>query len=176
MAALKTTECISHRMPRDHEIDMTISAERCIRIAASRERVWQAITTAGQLDLWYAPGSTWEINVLKVGETVKFHHVSLETLEATIDVCCPMNEFALRWAPDTTYPQMTLVTTFLLENDGECTRIIILESGYEALPDDVRQAWIDRTHEGYEMSLENLKATVEGRSILHIWTPPSSQL
>jgi len=162
-------------MPRDHEIDLTIAAERCIRIAAPRARVWQAVTSAHELDVWYAPGSTWEIDTLKVGATVKFHHASLETLEATIDVCCPMNEFALRWRPDTTYPRMTLVTTFLLEDDGPDIRVIIIESGYEALPDDVRQTWLDRTHDGYEISLENLKTCVEGRTILSRWTPLFSQ-
>lgn len=165
----------SRQMPRDREIDMSLAAERAIWIDAPRERVWQAVTMASQLDAWYAPGSTWEIPTLKVVETVKFHHMSSETLIATIDVLDPMDEFALRWQPDKTYPQLILVTCFMLDDEQDGTRITICESGYEALPDDVRQEWMDGTHAGYGMSMENLRAYVEGRSIPHKWTPPSSQ-
>jgi uncharacterized protein YndB with AHSA1/START domain len=162
-------------MPRDGEIDMSIAAERTIWIDAPRERVWQAVTTAAGLDAWYAPGSTWDIPTLKMGANVKFHHVSSETLVATIDVLDPMDEFALRWQPDKTYPQLVLTTGFLLEDEEDGTRVTITECGYEALPEDLRQTWVDSTNEGYGMSMENLKAYLEGRSILHIWTPPSSQ-
>jgi hypothetical protein len=110
------------------------------------------------------------------GGTVTFHHMSSETLLATIDFLDPMVEFVLRWQPDKTYPELILVTTFVLEDDANGTRVTINECGYIALPEDIRQEWVDGTNVGYGMSLENLKALIEGRSIPHIWTPPSSQL
>lgn len=162
-------------MPRDKEIDHSIVVERSIWIPAPRERVWQAVTTPAGLNAWYAPGSTWEIPMLKLGATVAFHHVSSETLHATIDVLDPMDEFGLRWQPDKTYPQLVLVTCFILEDEQNGTRMTMTECGYEALPEDARQEWVDSTNAGYGMSMENLKAHLEGRSIPHIWTPPSSQ-
>jgi hypothetical protein len=38
----------------------------------------------------------------------------------------------------------------------------IRESGYEAVPEDERQAWLDQTGDGYAVSVANLKALVEG--------------
>jgi uncharacterized protein YndB with AHSA1/START domain len=164
----------STRMPRK-DICNTLAAERTIWIDANRESVWYAITDAKQLDQWYAPGSTWEMPTLKVGATVWFHHLSSETLTATIDVYEPMDEFVLRWQPDKTYPELVLVTTFFLEAEAGGTRVTINECGYSALPAEIRQEWVDGTNEGYGMSMENLKAHVEGRRIPHLWTPPSSQ-
>ena len=176
MADVKPTlERKSCRMPRDREIDMSIAAERTIWIDAPRERVWQAVTTVAGLNAWYAPGSTWEIPTLEIGATVKFHHVTSETLLATIDTLDPMDEFALRWQPDKTYPQLVLTTCFFLDDEQDGTCVTIRECGYEALPEDVRQEWVDGTNAGYGLSMENLKAHVEGRIIPHIWTPPSSQ-
>jgi hypothetical protein len=60
---------------------------------------------------------------------------------------------------------MSLVTSFLLQEENGGTRATISESGYELLPDDVRQQWMDATGGGYTMSMENLRAYVEGRSL-----------
>ena len=36
---------------------------------------------------------------------------------------------------------------------------------YESLSDDVRQQWLDATGGGYALSMENLKAYLEGREV-----------
>ena len=43
----------------------------------------------------------------------------------------------------------------------------IHESGYETVPEAERQQWLDATGGGYTMSMENLKAHLEGRPIPH---------
>jgi uncharacterized protein YndB with AHSA1/START domain len=164
----------SSHMPRK-DICTSLAAERTIWIASSRERVWQAITDPKQLDVWYAPGSTWAIPLLKVGAVVTFQPASSEIMSATIDFLDPMDEFVLRWQPDKTYPEVILVTTFFLEDENGGIRMTINECGYAALPEDIRQEWVDGTNDCYGMSIENLKALVEGRSIPHTWTRPSSQ-
>ncbi len=144
-----------------------IAVERSIWIDAPRERVWQAVTEPKHLNQWYATYYHWDIPALHVGATVKFYnkdnHADMQI--ATIAIVDPPREFTVRWQPDKEYPAMTLTTTFLLEEEDGGTRATIRESGYESLPDDVRQQWLDATGGGYTMSMENLKAHVEGRNL-----------
>jgi uncharacterized protein YndB with AHSA1/START domain len=146
-----------------------IAVERSIWINASRERVWHAVTQPEHLDQWYATYYRWHIPALHVGATVKFYnrdnHADMQI--ATIEVVDPPREFTVRWLPDKEYPAMTLVTTFMLEEENGGTRATISESGYESLPDDVRQKWLDATGGGYTLSMENLKAYAEGKPVPH---------
>jgi hypothetical protein len=52
-----------------------------------------------------------------------------------------------------------MVTTFLLAEENGGTRVTITESGYET------QQQAKPTEKGYAMSLQNLKAHLEGRSL-----------
>ena len=69
------------------------------------------------------------------------------------DVVDPPREFTVRWLPDQTFPGMTLITSFLLDEEDGGVRVTIRESGYEALSGDERQEWMDATGGGYTMSL-----------------------
>jgi len=144
-----------------------IAVERSIWIDAPTERVWQAVTEPEQLNRWYATFYHWDIPALRVGETVKFFNKDnpSDVQVATIHVVDPPREFTLRWEPNPQYPEVTLVTSFLLQAENGGTRATILESGYENMPIAERQAWLDATGEGYTMSMENLKAHLEGRPI-----------
>ena len=142
----------------------TIAIERSVWIAAPRERAWQAVTEPQHLDQWYATYYRWDIPALRVGAPVKFYGKDANTQSdiqlAMIEVVDPPRQFTLRW-----HSNPELVTTFRLEEENGGTRATITESGYEAVPDDERQAWVDSTDKGYTMSMENLKAYLEGRSI-----------
>ena len=148
-------------------MEQTIAVERSVWIEAPRERAWGAVTEPEHLDRWYATYYRWEIPALEVGTAVKFYNKDDDTdmQLATIEVVDRPRQFSLRWQPDRLYPEMTLVTTFMLEEEKGGTRVTIIESGYESLSDDVRQQWVDATSEGYTMSMENLKAYLEGREL-----------
>ena len=141
------------------------TVERPVWIAASREQVWAAITDPAQLTKWYAPGCPWQIPTLEVGETVKFYNTETDILVATIDEVDKPHRFALRWQPDETYPAAVVTTTFILEEVNSGTRATIMESGFEALPETIRQERIDQTIGAYDFSMENLKAYLEGRDV-----------
>jgi len=147
----------------------TVAVERSIWINASRERVWRAVTEPEHLNQWYATYYHWEIPTLQVGTTVTFYNKDdkADRQIASIAVVDPPRQFTLRWQPDVRYPAMTLVTSFLLEEENGGTRVTISESGYEALPADVRQQWLDATGGGYTMSMANLKAYLEGQKLPH---------
>jgi uncharacterized protein YndB with AHSA1/START domain len=148
-------------------MQQTLAVERSIWIAAPRERAWEAVTEPEHLDQWYATHYRWEIPALQVGTTVKFYHKddNSDMQIATIEVVDPPRQFTLRWQPDKQYPAMTLITTFMLEDENDGTRVAISASGYEAVPEDERQQWIAATGGGYTMSMENLKAYLEGRDL-----------
>ncbi len=147
----------------------TIAVERTIWIDTPIERAWQAVTESEQLNRWYATHYHWDIPTLQVGTMVKFYNKDNpeDHQIATIEVVDPPQQFTLRWQPDRQYPEVTLATSFLLTEENHGTRITIHEGGYEALSDTVRQQWLDATGNGYTMSMENLKAHLEGRSIPH---------
>lgn len=144
-----------------------IAVERSVWIAAPRERAWHAVTEVEHLDRWYATCCTWEIPALQVGAPVKFLNTPTDALEATIAVLDPPREFTLHWQPDKIYPQMSLITSFLLEEENGGTRVTIRESGYENIPEAERQEWLDAAGMGYTGSLENLAALLLGQPLLH---------
>ncbi|KAA0966332.1 hypothetical protein FQ087_08880 [Sporosarcina sp. ANT_H38] len=121
-----------------------------VLINGDKETVWDAITNENKLLQWYAPGSPWKIPHLKTGEKVTFtlmpsaynnlteeHQMSL-----TIEKVITYQEFALYLDS-----QQLLLSFILVEDeDGDYTRVTI-NSG------------------GYDESLANLKALVEGKEL-----------
>lgn len=139
-----------------------LTVESTVWLNTPIEKAWKAVTDPAQLEHWYAPGCPWEIPALQVGATIKFHNTQTETLSATIEALKPPHQFTLRWYPDTDYPTLTLVTSFRLQAENGGTAVTIHETGYEALPDAIRQKWMDDTQSGYSDSLAILKSHVEG--------------
>jgi uncharacterized protein YndB with AHSA1/START domain len=138
-----------------------LSVERTIWIAAPRERTWRAVTEPEQLTAWFAPGSTWEIPALEVGRPAKFYNTPDDIALHTIAALEPPRHFALSWEEN----GQPMLTTFTLEEENNGTRLTINESGFEQLPDEIRETRVEQTGMGYSQSLENLKAYLEGRSI-----------
>jgi uncharacterized protein YndB with AHSA1/START domain len=136
-----------------------MTVERSIWIDAPRERVWQAITTSEQIRQWW--GDYWEISSLQVGATVKFGDAA-DPMLATVAVAEAPREFSIQWPPQEQYHHIEIFTTFLLAEENGGTRVTVTETGFEALPEDIRQKRYDSTAQGYETVLADLKAFVEG--------------
>lgn len=142
-----------------------VIVECSIWVDASKERAWAAVTEAEQLTEWYSPGSPWDVPELREGAAAYFHHSPNEyhegaevvTLKATIVSALPLKQFALRWEFESEGPAM--ITSFLLDEENGGTTVTITETGYETEEQAVP------TQEGYTMSLMNLKAHLEGRSL-----------
>jgi uncharacterized protein YndB with AHSA1/START domain len=134
--------------------------ERTIWIGVPRERVWQAITNSEQLQQWW--GDYWEITALQVGATVKFGEPD-DFMLASIQVLDAPRQFTILWPPQPQYHSIEMTTTFMLEEENGGTRVTVTETGFEALPDDIRQQRIDKTGEDYSTVLASLKALLEGK-------------
>ena len=112
--------------------------------------IWNAITDPLLLSEWYVPGSPWEIPNLRKGEKGTFtlmpsrHNNLIEKLPMSFTILNihPYKEIALYLEEQ----QTTL--TFTLEIESESTRVTINSAGFE-------------------QSLENLKALIEGNKIPH---------
>jgi len=112
------------------------------------DAVWSALTDEGKLTQWYAPGSPWEIPSLKPGGKITFtlmpnaYNKLTEKLpmSLTIEKVVPLREFAF-------YVELnqTLIS-FVLEKVDGGTRVTANMSGYDE-------------------SLANLKALVEGKEL-----------
>ncbi|WP_235616366.1 SRPBCC family protein [Lysinibacillus parviboronicapiens] len=119
-----------------------------ISIDASLEKVWQAITDAELLTKWYAPGSIWEIPHLAAGEQIIFtlipnsHNQLTEKLPMTL-----------------TIKNVTMHQQFSFYLDLPETLIAI------SLADDMGKTTVTFNTSGYEASLANLKALLEGNEI-----------
>jgi len=116
-----------------------------IWIDASIDKVWQAITDEQQLSQWYAPGSTWEIPSLATGEKIIFtlmpnaHNGLTEKLPMILMI-----------------KNVTQNQEFSFFLDIEETLIAIL------LEKAQKGTTVAFNMNGYEASLANLKALVEG--------------
>lgn len=133
--------------------------ERTIWINAPRERVWRAITTDSEIMVWWG-GDTWIIEDLVVGGTIRFGQPD-DLMTATVAVLDPPNEFSIEWPPQPQYHMTAIYTTFRLTDENGGTRVHVQETGFERLPEDIRQKNYDSTASGYETVLANLKHMIE---------------
>lgn len=143
----------------------TLSVERSIWINAPIQRVWEAITQVEQLRQWWG-GDYWEISALEVGATIKFGDPN-DLMLAEVAVAEPPHQFSIHWPPQPQYHQLNMVTHYMLSEENGGTRVTVTETGYEALPDDIRQQRYDSSTKGYTTVLASLKTYVEGGSLPH---------
>ncbi|WP_288580670.1 MULTISPECIES: SRPBCC domain-containing protein [Lysinibacillus] len=119
-----------------------------IWIEAKIDKVWQAITEEQSLSRWYAPGSIWDIPILTAGEKMTFtlmpnaHNQLSEKLpmELTIQQVKKNEEFSFYLE----VPETLIAITLAQQGNG--TTVSFNSSGYDA-------------------SLANLKALLEGHDI-----------
>ncbi|MFD6207344.1 SRPBCC domain-containing protein [Peribacillus sp. NPDC060253] len=122
-----------------------------ILIDGDKETVWNAITNEDKLSQWYVPGSPWKIPNQNVGEKVTFtlmpsvHNNLTEKLlmSLTIIKVTIFQEFSLY------LDSQQLLMSFVLNEESNGTRVT-MNSG------------------GFDQSLANLKALIEGKEIPYI--------
>ena len=133
-----------------------VALNRSIWINAPRQRVWDAVSVPEQIAAWFAPGTTFkfENDIVSISMDGKFVDVAwVETID-------PPRELTTR-----PLPHKLTATTYLLEEENGGTRFTVTETGYEALSEEARQARLDQDDQGWSMTLENLKAYIEGRRL-----------
>lgn len=122
-----------------------------ILINGDKEAVWNAITNEDKLIQWYAPGSPWSIPNLKAGEKLTFtlmpsaHNNLTEEypMSITIEKIIPYQEFSLY------LDAQQMLLSFTLDEGTNGIRVTVNSVGFDE-------------------SLANLKAFVEGEKIPYV--------
>jgi uncharacterized protein YndB with AHSA1/START domain len=142
-----------------------VSIERSIWIAATRERVWQAITDPRQIEQWFSPGVSWQSTGFEVGAKIYVvdSQTGAEMYTQVIELIDPPHKLVTRSQPEA--PAKPETTSYILNEENGGTRLTLLYTGYEGLSDDDRRKRMEQDSMGFGMVLENIKAQAEGRDL-----------
>jgi uncharacterized protein YndB with AHSA1/START domain len=138
--------------------------EKQVNLDAPRSRVWRALTDVAQFNTWFGISLT---SPFTVGAEVtgrfpnpKYAHLTVTIWIETIE---PERFFSFRWHPyaleegvDYNAEPTTLVS-FTLEETGNGTRLMILESGFDAIPESRRAKAFSMNSNGWTMQAENIR-------------------
>jgi uncharacterized protein YndB with AHSA1/START domain len=133
--------------------------EKGVWIAASPARVWQALTTSQQISAWW--GDQWDIPTLEKGARVTMLGGDGNNYGATITALKVPERFTLSWDSHQQFPTLAMVTDFTLTEESGGTRLTVRESGFDELPEDIRQQRYEGTLKGYDTVLANLQSFLE---------------
>jgi uncharacterized protein YndB with AHSA1/START domain len=145
-------------------IASTDRIEKQVTLEAPRSRVWRALTDVTQFNIWFgvrlttpfAPGA----EVSGKFRNAKYEHI---TLTIWIEAMEPEQFFSFRWHPyaieegvDFSAEPTTLVT-FALEDAAGGTRLTIVESGFDAIPESRRAKAFSMNSNGWNGQVENIR-------------------
>ena len=145
----------------------TASADRIekqLTLDVPRSRVWRALTDVAQFNAWFGvsltgpitPGAAISGNLT----AAKYSHV---TLTIWIESLEPERFFSFRWHPfalDTTVDysaEPTTLVSFTLEDAPAGTRLTIVESGFDAIPESRRAQAFSMNSGGWDGQLRNIQ-------------------
>jgi uncharacterized protein YndB with AHSA1/START domain len=142
-----------------------LAVERSIWIAASRERVWRAITDPAQIEKWFSPGTAWALSALEVGGRLFVPNTETgeEMYTQVIETIEPPSRFVTRSVAEES--KVSDMTTYALKEESGGTRLTLTYTVYEQTPDESSWATLEQHAFGFGMMLENLRASVEGTSL-----------
>ena len=142
--------------------------EKQVTLNAPRSRVWRAITDVEQFNSWFGVRLT---SPFTPGAAVngrmanpKYEHVPLTFWVERLE---PERFFSFRWHPYSIQPDVdlsaepTTLVTFTLEDAPGGTRLSIVESGFDAIPEARRATAFAMDTKGWNAQAENLRKFVE---------------
>ena len=148
---------------------MTDRIEKVIELSAPLTRVWRALTDHKEFGNWFRVEleGPFVVGQISRGRTTYPGYEGMKW-EATIVAMEPERLFAFKWCPyehddDRDLSQMphTLVE-FRIVPTSTGTRLVISESGFDALPDDKRRLDALRSNiQGWEEQMRSLAAYAE---------------
>lgn len=138
--------------------------EKRVTLDAPRSRVWRALTDVQQFNSWFGvalespftPGA-------EVSGKITFRGYEHVTMTIWIETMEPERFFSFRWHPyaieagvDLSAEPTTRVT-FTLEEAGAGTRLTIVESGFDAIPESRRAKAFTMNSKGWDGQIENIR-------------------
>ena len=142
--------------------------EKEIVLRAPRSRVWRAISNAEEFGQWF--GMQFD-GPFRSGEQMsgkfsnpKYAHVTLHMTIVSIE---PEHLFSYRWHPGALDPtvdysqESTTLIEFLLTDEGDGTKLTVIESGFDRLPEWRRAEAFRMNSGGWTSQVENIRKYVE---------------
>ena len=138
--------------------------EKQITLDAPRSRVWRALTEVKQFNAWFgvslatpfAPGAEVSGQISIRG----YEHVAMTIWIEKMDTD---RFFSFRWHPYAVEPgvdysaEPTTLVSFTLEDAGAGTRLTIVESGFDAIPESRRAKAFSMNANGWNGQAENIR-------------------
>ena len=143
--------------------------EKSIELRAPVARVWRALTDHREFGEWFRVKLDGPFVVGEVTRgRITYPGCEHMKWEATVQAMEPERLFSFRWCPYADDPDIdysnepqTLVE-FRLESTSDGTRLVISESGFNALPDDARRIDALRLNtQGWNEQAKNIEGHVE---------------
>lgn len=149
--------------------------EKQVFLRAPQERVWRAITDAGEFGDWFGvafegefvPGAELRgrVTPTKADPEIAKMQERYEGAPFTVyvDRIEPMSVFAYRWHPFAIDPAVdysnepTTLVTFTLEPQKDGTLLTITESGFDAIPLARRADAFEANDEGWAMQTQMIE-------------------
>ena len=146
---------------------MTDRIEKTTFVRAPIEKVWRAVSDHREFGSWFKVDLDGPF-VAGERSTGKMTYPGFEGYPwlAWVTAVDEPHRLAFEWTPGADAPDdpetapRTLVE-FNLQPEGEGTRLHIVESGFDSLPEPLRESALRSNTEGWNIQIENLKRHAE---------------
>jgi uncharacterized protein YndB with AHSA1/START domain len=148
---------------------MTDRIEKTVEINAPVEKVWRALTNHEEFGSWFKVrlDQPFTLGGLSTGQMTYpgYEHLPWE---ARVEVMDEPRLFSFRWPPYVDDPAVDAASLpwnlveFRLTPSGDGTRLTITESGFDALPESIREKLFRGNEGGWEEQSRNVKTYAEG--------------
>ena len=145
----------------------TASSDRIVKqltLDAPRSRVWRALTDVAQFNAWFGVSLTAPFTPgAEVSGQISVRGYEHLTMRIWIETMEPERCFSFRWHPYAVEEGIdydagpTTLVSFTLEDMGQGTRLTIVESGFDAIPDSRRAKAFTMNAEGWAAQAENIR-------------------
>lgn len=138
--------------------------EKLVTLDVPRARVWRALTDVRQFNAWFGVNLTAEFTPgAEVSGRISIKNYDHVTMSIWIEKMEPEHFFSFRWHPYAIEPgvdysaEPTTLVSFTLEDAGGGTRLTIVESGFDAIPESRRAKAFSMNSAGWDGQARNIQ-------------------
>lgn len=138
--------------------------EKLVTFDAPRSRVWRALTDVKQFNAWFGSALTGRFAPgAEVSGKLTFKNYEHVTMTLWIEAMEPERLFSFRWHPYAIEPgvdysaEPTTLVTFTLEDAAGGTKLTIVESGFDAIPESRRAKAFSSNSAGWDGQARNIQ-------------------
>ena len=138
--------------------------EKQLTLDAPRSRVWRALTDVTQFNTWFGVSLTAPfVPGAEVSGKITIRNYEHVTMRIWIETMEPERFFSFRWHPYAVEPgidyadEPTTLVSFTLEEVAGGTRLTIVESGFDAIPESRRAKAFSMNSSGWAGQAENIR-------------------